>query len=226
MTLLAGDIYSEARIFLNDASGTLYTDTVILPFMKRARDELMMILAQNEAGLVQEISSPIAITAGVLSVPMPAPAAGRSGGFEVTDILVPTKVVERAQGASNDLFLEMEEKSWEPDEIKSTTLRYWVWRGDGIQLLGATTNREVKIYYTRIIIPIITSFATIEPQLAKCYLSARLASMLAGFLGENLPRAKLLNDEANIWLRKLLAITTKNRQGLPARRRPYRAFGG
>ena len=67
------------------------------------------------------------------------------------DLLVPSKLWERANGSSDD-FIEMTDLTGHdglPSEPQSQMLRYWEWRADGLYFLGATQDTQIRLRYQK-----------------------------------------------------------------------------
>jgi len=68
-----------------------------------------------------------------------------------TDLLVPMKLWERANGSSDD-FAEMVDLTRHgglPSRVQDAILSVWEWRADGIYFLGATRDTQIRLRYLK-----------------------------------------------------------------------------
>src|ERR1700756_3837539 len=109
----AGQITALVRSLLNDAAGNLFTDTALLPYVNSAYRKLQRALANIESGAF--------LTDNVLLVVPAVAQADASAQVSITDatappnqlptdLLVPVKLWERANGSTDD-FVEMADLS-------------------------------------------------------------------------------------------------------------------
>lgn len=211
MALLVSDVFTEVRALLNDVQARVFTDAKLLPHFKRAYLQLTQKLRRNGHQASEAIDNNRLITAGIIVYPS-----------ALTDMMRPVQMMERAQGATEEDYIPMEEKTWEPATVPTGTLRFWVWRNNTINFLGATVNREVKLRYLKYFTPITAVTDTIQIQDSQMFLAARTASYAAFYIGQNQTRSIELKDQSILDLDDLLGIFAKERQHLPARRRSYR----
>lgn len=210
-SVTALSVFNEARgTYLNDVAGAVYTDTVMLPHLKSAYEHLRNELALNDIPTLDEVSSEQTVTALATSM----------SSFP-TDVIVPIMMQERSVG-STEIWQLMEERTWVPNEAQASTLRFWMWRKEAIEFLGATTDRAVRLFYLRDLNPsAIASNATLQAANARSYLAARVAALVAMFIQNNSDLAQAANMVADDQLRKVIMINVKARQGLPTRRKPF-----
>lgn len=211
MALLVSACYTEARALLNDTTIQLFTDAVLLPYFKRAYAQLEQRLRRSGIQAINEISSVINVPIGTLVLPsLPA------------DFAIPVKVFERAVGGTDDDWIPMEEKTWEPLEVASSILGVYVYRENEIKFRGATAAREVKLLYKKFFPTITTGTDNVLILDAQSFLSAMTAAYAAFFAGGNATRYEQLVAQAMSDLSDIEGIAIKERQNLPARRRSYR----
>jgi hypothetical protein len=210
--MLVTAIYARARFFLNDIDGELFTDSIMLAAVQAANDELSDELIDNGIALQKEVELPIDVDAGDVSLDLP------------TDLIVPIKLWERAQD-SEDKYVPMRRMTWSSTMEQSTNLEVWDWRNQAINLLGATTDREVRLDYIRMLVPITTSLNSVEVTGSLNYLSCKTAALVAGSIGGNEPLELKYHALASRHLNKLLKIGVKNNQANRSRRRPFRLSG-
>jgi hypothetical protein len=210
-SITVASVISEAQsVYLNDAAGSVYTDAILLPFIKSAYEHLRNELALNDVPTLNELSAAQTITAGSVTLTS-----------AITDLLVPLALEERASGSS-DLYVPMVERQWVPNEAQTSALRYWVWREEAIIFLGATTDRQIRVRYLKDLDPTaITTSSTIFAANARSFLAARTAALVEMFVRQNVDNAQAAQMVADEQLRKIIMINVKNMQALPTRRRPF-----
>lgn len=207
----AASVFASARTYLNDASAAVYTDAVLLPYLKEAYEH-----GRNEQalkGLPNAYKTSVqVVTIGAVVFPT------------VSDLLVPIKMEERANGSS-DLYDPMTETTWDPNATQTTSLNFWDWRNQTINFLGATTDRQVRLYYMGDMDP--TGLTTGSVNLlgnVRSFLGAKVAAFAHEFIQQNTTLAQAANQIAEEQLKKIIAIQIKNRQALPIRMRGFEAY--
>ena len=217
MALNVSDIYSRARVILNDTKspvGTLYKDDILLPHVQIANDELSDELVSNGITLQKEVRALILVPAHAKTLTLP------------DDLIVPLELFEREEGNQNDYdFKEMDRRSFTPNDNEQTTLKYWDWRNQQIHFVGATVNREVRIRYIRTLAAVVDENSPLEKSGSLNYLSYKTASLAAASPGGNNVESDRLGAIANKHLWKLLNINIKNNQATRGRRRGFRIAG-
>lgn len=217
MPLLASDVLVTARAMLNDPTGAIYADTPMYALMNKAYKELQTKLNAHGISTAKEVGVVLAITAGttVLS----------DGALLPTGLIYPITLEERAEGATDDQWYPMDETEWEPNIIRSTSLRFWTWRNDEINFPGAITNREVKMKYVKSLGDIVDQNSPITVINSETWMAQRLAALASLLLGSNPSRASALDNDLNrdggVW-DDLKATFIKRKQAIPVRRRRTR----
>lgn len=210
----------SARAYLNDTGKQIWTDAVLLPYLKEAHKDLLLVLWLNGLPVVREKSAVINVTA-ITGLTLTLPS----------DLLEPIWLKERAQGSSvNISWIPMSETDFEPDIQQDTTLRYWAWREEQIKLVGATTAREVLLQYWKSIADIVDATSPLGFILSEVFLGPQCAGYAAGSVGNITLAGELLfiNGQtvgvAGSKLDMIVRASIKGQQNLPARRIPYRRF--
>ena len=172
----------------------------------------------NGIPVIREKSAAISVTALALTLTLP------------TDLLEPIWLKERAVGESDTNWIPMTEVEFEPDKLKDTTLKYWAWREEKINFVGATTNREVLLRYWKSIADIVDANSALGFLLAEVFLGPQCAGYAAGSVGNLTLASELLWVNgvsvgiAGARLDMIVRANIKGQQNLPARRIPYRRF--
>lgn len=215
MSYTVVSIFELARPLLNDVIGALYTDDVMLPYLKLAHKDLEIELDLNNCEINFISESVIDVAIGVTSLPLP------------TNFFLPINLKERADGEDNSEFIKMKEVS----DINSlsllpaVTLRYWDYRHNCVNLIGSTTAREVRLSYQRSLAQVVDSSSLLAIRHAENYYAYRTAALCAEFIGGNKNRADSLNMFAANSSNNLVSLYVKNTQGNRVRRKPFRVGG-
>ena len=208
---LASEALDSARTYLNDQGKQIWSDALLIPFLKEAYKDLLLALKLNEIPVIMEKSAAITVNIGATTLTLPA------------DIVEPVKLKERLFGSSES-FINMSEKAWEPDITQSSTLRYWAWREEVLELVGATTKREVLLFYIKTLTAPTLASSSLGFINAETYLGPKTAVYAASSLG-NSTLAGEANRIAEDKLEIIIRYNVKNKQGLPVRRLPYNRIG-
>lgn len=192
---------------MNDPSQSRYTNTVLMPYLKRSWRLLQLRLHLNDASALRESSAAIVVTA---TQPLIQPV----------DLIEPIQLLERLNG-SQDSYQLMDRTEFETDLQPTDRLRYWTWREDTIIVPTATTERQVKIRYLKSATAIgdVNSFVALID--ADLYLAPMTASFAARYVGENFTRGHELKAEAESHLDEIIRRNVKKRQSMPSRRRSF-----
>lgn len=205
-------VADESRILLNDVGKQLYTDTILLPYVNKAYEELQSDLNKNGIQTTKEVSALFIVTAGV------APVLTTN---DITNLIQPLALFERPSG-STSLFNEMIEKDWEPEIDRTDQLRYWVWRENEIKFVGALIDVQVKVRYRKSLSTLISGASAIGIIGAKQFLAARAAAVAAFAVGGSETRATTIQADAENELAKFITSEVKRNQRLVVRRKPFR----
>jgi hypothetical protein len=149
----AEDALNLARALLNDTSGSVFTDTLLMPLMNSAYRGLQRELAENGVSVMaeqQDIDLDTDPTSGITVTEL----SDTSSPQLPTDCLVPHMMWERATSNSTDVFVPMEKFTSGGSMLNlqpSTYLRLWEWREDKVNLIGATQSITVRIRYEKLL---------------------------------------------------------------------------
>lgn len=224
-SLTAGQVMDQAAVLMNDANKTSYTYTAMIPYLKMAVDEFQEACELNNIPVTNETSAVITVNVGTTLIrPVDGFGNGAAPNYP-TDLIEIQGLYERLAG-SQDPFVPMTKREFLPhalDNLATEALQYWVWEGQQIRFVGATTDREVKMDYIKAILPTnITDENTVIGVInAKSFLYYRTAGLCSQFIGENQTRADQLNGFAQIAIDRFLGVNTKGKQSIMTRRRPF-----
>lgn len=211
------DILDDSAVLLNDASKTVYSYTVQLPFYNIAQRDLEKKMELNNVPITNEVApTTLIVTAGVKVISFTTSPALPTDLVEVQGLL------ERLNGATED-YLPMTRREFLPGIVEITeSLIWYTWINQELRFIGATTDRQLQLNYIANRLPKVTSTATTINMLnAQSFLEYRTAALCALFIGENKTRSDELNGYATIALDDVLGINTKGRQAIATRRRPF-----
>lgn len=213
MSLNSTTIYTNARALLNDQNNVLFTNTVLQPLLQIALRDLEAKVILEDGPLLVERTAETTINSGTTVW---------TSGFP-TDVVYPMYLEERAVGSANETdWIRMQFKDPIPNEAQSEMLVYWNWREEAILLLGAISNRNVRMTYKKLIDTVASGgVINVGLQFAENYLEYHLAELAAATIGQNFEIASALGNSANERLEDVLAIIDKHNQKEPIRRRNY-----
>jgi hypothetical protein len=147
----AEDALTLARALVNDTSGAVFTDTLLMPLLNSAYRGLQRELAENGVSVLmeqQDIELDQNVSTGVTSTEI----NDASSPQLPTDCLMPHVLWERATANTGDAFVLMEKFTSDGGMLilqPSCYLRLWEWREDKIHLIGATQSITVRARYQK-----------------------------------------------------------------------------
>lgn len=212
----AGDIFDNAQALLNDRAGDVYTDEVLLPYLRMAYVDLRLDCEDNNIPFTNMTSASITVPAGVTNI-------GGSGGPALpADLVEIVEMWERTAGTSND-FMLMRRRIFKPKtDVQTSYLGVYSWQGQEVKLIGATGDIEVKFDYISQNIGEIVNENTLIIIYNSCaFLWFRTAALAAFYIMENKTRSDECNAEALRCMETMENIAIKSQQGMPVRRRPF-----
>jgi len=212
MAVIVDTVLLEAAAMCGDRNQTLYTDDKLLPLIKRANRDLNMELALAGINVVEgeHTSTTIAAVTGVEHPNSP------------NDLSIPIKLWERLDASvSNQDWVIMEERDWDPAEEQVEDLKVWKFSGEKILFRGATAAHKVRMLYRRNLQDIVDVNSAITVVNGDHFLAAKTASYAARFVGKNASLGAELNGEATIALGLLLGVRIREDQNEVLRMKPY-----
>jgi len=111
-----------------------------------------------------------------------------------------------------------------PSRVQDVTLSVWEWRADGIYLLGATQDTQVRIRYLKAYPDLTDATSPVlvrNAQEAIAYGAAALAAWARGS-----PLAQKWDDAASDAVEDLVSQAVRREQQSGHRRRPYSSRSG
>lgn len=219
--MLASEVMNASASLLNDTALSIFTYTTQIPYLNIAMSELQEECELNNVPITNKTSAAIVVAAGITGI-------GGGGGQPnlPSGLVEPLDLQERATGSTYS-YIPMTRSDFLPSNLTATTLLcFWSWEGEVIKFPenGATGSIDIKMHYMRSIFPtIISENDQIIMTNSKTFLTYRNAALCAQFIGENESRAADLNGMAMLALGRALGISTKGRQSIFTRRRPFNA---
>lgn len=210
MPLLASDIMDRSRAVLNDVAIDLYTNEVLLPYLRIANDDLSDELVDNGATVSKEVSVDIPLTARNTTPVLPS------------NMIVPIEVFEKDAGQDDSYYRYVDQRGFLPNATPGTELRVWAWREQQVLFVGSQIDKIVRIRYYRLITDLNADTAPVELTHALNYLAYHTAALAAEHIGQNLSKATALESVAGEKLNKLLKKEVKQSHSRPTRRLPFR----
>lgn len=220
MSFPASDVYDMVRSVLNDQVGAVYTNTLLQPYLNIALRDLGGLLERANVPITNATSETYTIAAGGNNI----------GGNDPSDPVLPDNLVEvqglyQRQNSNQNFFLITRVEfltAWEQDPV-TTWIPVWAWIGQVVRFLPANGDLELKLNYITNAVPIIDADGTqIGIINSQNYLGYRTGALAARYIGENGTRADSLDMQALQEWDKMEGISTKGRQSISTRRRPFR----
>lgn len=220
--MTSGEIMDLAAATYNDQLKAVVNYGVQLPYLNMAMAELQEIFEQNGVPVTTATSAIILFPAGLTEVK-----------FSNTSPRLPPDLVEIIQAWERptgiDPFIPMFRMNILPHYLEGQTVSNFIWWQFNEQIfkvMESNQSNDVKLDYVKsLFYPITSDNGADEISVinSKMFLVYRTGALLAQFIGENKTRADELNLQANQSIERSLGISTKARQGMVTRRRPFRA---
>jgi len=219
--MTAEEVLEMSRSLLNDQIGAVFTNGVQIPYLNMALRDLGLKLQLNDIPVTLDTSSPvIEVLAGIDNI-------GGPGGPPLPYLFVNAKQVWQRPSGTTDGFLPLTQYQFLPSWNSENIVNYlsgWAYLNQYIHLVPSTTPMDVRIDYTKSVIPIITDENDdIDITNSFQYLGFKTAAYCSFFIGENPTRAEVLDGQAEQAFSEMLGIETKGQQSIVTRRRPFRA---
>jgi hypothetical protein len=221
-SLTAGEVMDRSAALMNDPAKTDYTYVAQLVYLNMAIDELVEELESSN-------SSPTNSTSVVISVPLGktkiTPLEHVETPHYPIDLIEIQEVSERGEG-TEDSFLPLGRREFLQEFPQSNSLMFWCWENQIIKFNpnGASSPREVQLkYVSQAILPAANESSVIGTINARSYLTYKTAALCALYIGEDTPRAQVLEMQADRSLDRIIGINNKGRQQFMTRHRPFRA---
>lgn len=218
----AEDALGLARALLNDASGAVFTDTLLMPLLNSAYRGLQRELAENGVSVLaeqQDVEVDVNSGTGMTNTEL----SDVSDPQLPTDCLVPHQLWERATANTSDVFVPMEKFTSGGGMLNlqpSMYLRFWEWREDKINLIGASQSVTVRLRYEKILPQIVLGTDPVQIRAATDPLAFATAALAARSRGARALAQDLLAD-AQMATENLIERYVRPEQIKGRRRMPY-----
>lgn len=222
--LTAAQVMDAAAARLNDVNKTIYTYAIQIPYLNIALDELQEIYEANNVPVTDQTSAVINVpsaAAGIVEIGY----TGTAGRILPADLIEPKVAWESPEGLNQwTLMTKLDYLPQYQIAAQINQLIWYQWASNKLKVLAANADNDIKLEYVRYLFTTVTASGD---QLAvinsKSFLLNRTASLIAKDVEENDERAAALLNDAYGGLDRSLTITTKGRQRITIRRRPFRA---
>jgi hypothetical protein len=218
----AEDALNLARALVNDSSGAVFTDALLMPLLNSSYRGLQRELAESGVSVLaeqQDIALAVDGTTGIT----PIEISDVSSPQLPTDCLMPHMLWERASANSGDVFVPMEKFMSGGGMLNlqpSAYLRLWEWREDKINLVGATQGITVRVRYEKVLPQLTLGTDPVQIRSATDPLAYATAALAARSRGARALAADLLGT-AQMATEKLIQRYMRPEQIQARRRKPY-----
>jgi len=218
----AEDALTLARALVNDGSGAVFTDTLLMPLLNSAYRALPRELAENGVSVLveqQDIELDVNPTTGVTSIEI----SDASSPHLPTDCMMPHMLWERATANTTDMFVPMEKFTSGGGMLNlqpSSYLRLWEWREDKINLIGATQSITVRVRYEKVLPTLTLGTDPVQIRSATDALGYATAALAARSRGARALAVDLLGA-AQTAIENLINRYIRPEQTTGRRRKPY-----
>jgi hypothetical protein len=218
----AEDALTLARALVNDTSGAVFTDTLLMPLLNSAYRGLQRELAENGVSVLmeqQDIELNLNVSTGVTNTEI----SDVSSPQLPTDCLMPHVLWERATSNTGDVFVPMEKFTSGGSMLNlqpSTYMRLWEWREDKINLIGATQSITVRVRYEKVLATLVLGTDPVQIRSATDALGYATAALAARSRGARALAVDLLGA-AQTAIENLINRYIRPEQTTGRRRKPY-----
>lgn len=218
----AEDALTLARALVNDTSGAVFTDTLLMPLLNSAYRGLQRELAENGVSVLmeqQDIELDLNTSTGATNTEI----SDVSSPQLPTDCLMPHMLWERATANTGDVFMPMEKFTSGGSMLNlqpSGYLRLWEWREDKINLIGATQSITVRVRYEKVLATLTLGTDPVQIRSATDALGYATAALAARSRGARALAVDLLGA-AQTAIENLINRYVRPEQTTGRRRKPY-----
>jgi hypothetical protein len=222
--LTAAQVMAKSASLLNDTARTNYTYAAQLPYLQIALQELQEMFELNGIPVTQLTSAVIQINAGVTEIVYNAAGTPTNPSLP-DDFVEPQQLWERLRDTNP--YAPMFRRDYLPhgvEDIQRNSFIYFVWQDQKIIVLPSIQNNDIKIDYIKQLFEnLVDENSLINIVNARTFLEYRTAALCAEFIERNLTSAGGLNNYAVLGLDRVTGISSKSKQTIMTRRRPFRS---
>lgn len=223
------ELLTQTRALLNDQDNQVSTNAVLLPYLNLALSETQELFAQNNVPVTNETSAVIEVPDGTSVIGFPPDPIVVGTPYLPSDLIEIQRLFYSNSGQDNWFPVAKRDFLTADTLGNNTQVSYfavWAWMNDEIRLLAANTDLDIKLDYIQKLFTVL-DVGDLDDDLTvlnvSTWLSFRIAALSAEFIDENPSRAQSLNIQALAAMDRSLGISTKGRQAIMTRRRPFRA---
>ena len=224
--LTSGQVMDKAAARLNDVNRSIYSYTVQLPFLNIALAELQELYEVNNVPVTDQTSAIIQVDAAVQGIVEVSYNDGVASPPFLPDDLIEIKVLWESPRNLNQ-WTAMNKLDFLPPYQYGTQISSFVnyqWATNQLKMIAANADNDVKMDYIRsLFLDVVDENTDLLVVNSASFLWNRTASLIANDIEENTQRSSYLYADALNGLDRSLSITTKGRQRITTRRRPFRA---
>lgn len=212
--MLASEVMDRSAALLNDTAKSIFTYTAQIPYLNIALTDLAQLLELNNVGITNKTSQSIILPANSDVIPLPA------------DLVEIQQVWQRTNSTLNG-FTRIQKFEFLPQYLVNTITSFipaWSWQDELIKVIPANTILDIRLDYIKNGFPTVTaSTDSISMINGLNFLAYRTAGHCALYIGENPTRADQLYGEAILSSDLIMGISSKGKQSIATRRRPFMA---
>lgn len=218
--VLAKNIMDTAAAALNDTALSSYTYDAQMPYLNMALQELKELFQLNSVPVTEKRSATIELEAGDTEITF------NNGAKSLPlDLIEPINVWESTHGT--DTWTMMTKRDFLPlyfETAQTSQFIFYSWQGNKIKLLSTTAANDIKIdYIADLFYNVIDESSPINIINGVGYLGYKTGALCARFIGANPTRADELDILAELAMNRSLGISSKGKQNIVTRRRPFRS---
>ena len=222
MSYSAASVMDLSAALLNNVSKSVFSYTVLLPYLKLAHDDLESKLIDNGVTTNNVVDKTITHIAQIIPSPEPRIVALPANFF------LPIRLEERLLTSTNDDdYTDMTEVD-RIDPLGTASVRpelnIWTFAEGNIKVPPCNTNRNIRLTYKKKFAPITSDGSNEEVDKSRNFIAFRTAAIAAEFKGRNKVLADSLNLQAADSLDTLISIYTKANQANRVRRKRFSMF--
>ncbi len=220
----AGDVMTAARALLNDQQMQQYTDAVQLPYVNIALQTMQEQYERNNVPVTATVSAVLEVPSGTSEISFPPDPVVPNTPYLPEDMIEPIYLWEAPSGIEQ--YVPMTKVNALPRWIAGQEYQnfiYYTWQSNKIRFFPCNQDNDIKMDYIKnLFVPVTDEDDVLGVINCKNYLAFKIAEHIARFVEENEPRANSLGGQAQLTLDTLFGISSKGKQAIATRRRPFR----
>ena len=227
-SIIPSNIITAVATLMNDSSQTQYTNSVVLPFLNMALDELQEVFELNGLPVTNETSAVITVPAQINSTQINIQIGPNTTPALPADLIEIQQLWESPTKLNR--WTEVVKREFLPHYLEDGTtisqFLIWSWEQGQVNLIAANQINDLKMDYTALMFntPILIQNINISLPFINIgtYLQYKAGALAAMFIAENPERAGALDSLAGTALNRAIGIPVKGMQSIVTRRKPFR----